>query len=66
MSRAIAQRTKLRMSTSGSEEMNLRRRVDVLTLELEKAQFENKTVSQQATYSRLHVPLGSAKPTAPF
>eukprot|EP00971_Amphidinium_carterae_P218526 4337540-Amphidinium_carterae.3 len=50
---AIAQRAKLRMSTSGSKEMNLCQRVDVLTLELETAQFENQTVTQQATHERM-------------
>eukprot|EP00971_Amphidinium_carterae_P274936 5455398-Amphidinium_carterae.1 len=46
ISRTIAQRTKLRMSVEGGEEMSLRRRVDLLTLELEKAQFETKTESR--------------------
>eukprot|EP00971_Amphidinium_carterae_P348543 6490551-Amphidinium_carterae.2 len=43
LSRTIAPRSKLRMTAEGSEDMNLRRRVDLLTLELEKAQFETKT-----------------------
>eukprot|EP00971_Amphidinium_carterae_P015417 304504-Amphidinium_carterae.1 len=50
LSRTIAQRTKLRMTVEGGEEMNPRRRVDLLTLQLEKAQFENKTVTEQARY----------------
>eukprot|EP00971_Amphidinium_carterae_P319608 6352235-Amphidinium_carterae.2 len=37
LSRTISQRSKLRMTVEGSEEMNLRRHVDLLTLELEQA-----------------------------
>eukprot|EP00971_Amphidinium_carterae_P134618 2668063-Amphidinium_carterae.2 len=48
--RTIAQRTKLRMSSGDNEEMNLRRRVDLLTLELEKTPFELRTVTEQAKY----------------
>eukprot|EP00971_Amphidinium_carterae_P264323 5243364-Amphidinium_carterae.1 len=47
-SRTIAQRAKLRMSVEGSEELNLRRRLHLLTLELEKSQFELRTVTEQA------------------
>eukprot|EP00971_Amphidinium_carterae_P134085 2657207-Amphidinium_carterae.1 len=50
LSRTIAQRTKVRMTVEGSKAMSLRRRVDLLTLELEKARFENKTVTEQARY----------------
>eukprot|EP00971_Amphidinium_carterae_P065101 1290291-Amphidinium_carterae.1 len=46
--RTIAQRAKLRMTTEGSEELNLRRKVDLLMLELEKTQFELQTVTEQA------------------
>eukprot|EP00971_Amphidinium_carterae_P218079 4329158-Amphidinium_carterae.1 len=46
--RTIVQRAKLRMTAEGNEELNLRRRVDLLTLELEKTQFELQTVTEQA------------------
>eukprot|EP00971_Amphidinium_carterae_P015419 304505-Amphidinium_carterae.1 len=49
-SRTIAQRTQLHMTVEGSKEMNLCKRVDLLTLEMETAQFENKTVTEQARY----------------
>eukprot|EP00971_Amphidinium_carterae_P338433 6475765-Amphidinium_carterae.1 len=48
--RTIAQRAKLRMAVEGNEELNPRRRVDLLTLELEKSQFELQTVTEQAKY----------------
>eukprot|EP00971_Amphidinium_carterae_P026838 529537-Amphidinium_carterae.1 len=48
--RTIAQRAKLRMTAEGNEELNLRRRVDLLTLELEKTQLELQTVTEQAKY----------------
>eukprot|EP00971_Amphidinium_carterae_P315119 6263759-Amphidinium_carterae.2 len=48
--RTIAQRAKLRMTAEGNDELNLRRRVDLLTLELEKANFELQTVTEQAKY----------------
>eukprot|EP00971_Amphidinium_carterae_P072603 1435901-Amphidinium_carterae.1 len=38
------------MTAEGNEELNLRRRVDLLTLELEKTQFELQTVTEQAKY----------------
>eukprot|EP00971_Amphidinium_carterae_P285911 5676861-Amphidinium_carterae.1 len=43
-------RAKLRMTVEGNEELTVRRRVDLLTLELEKSQFELKTVTEQAKY----------------
>eukprot|EP00971_Amphidinium_carterae_P264303 5243099-Amphidinium_carterae.1 len=46
--RTIVQRAKLRMTAEGNEELSLRRRVDLLTLELEKSQFELQTVTEQA------------------
>eukprot|EP00971_Amphidinium_carterae_P090104 1783902-Amphidinium_carterae.1 len=41
--RTIAQGSKLRMTTEGNDELNLRLKVDLLTLELEKNQFELRT-----------------------
>eukprot|EP00971_Amphidinium_carterae_P006056 119256-Amphidinium_carterae.1 len=46
--RTNAQRAKLRMTAEGNDELSLRRRVDLLTLELEKAQFKLQTVTEQA------------------
>eukprot|EP00971_Amphidinium_carterae_P037866 744625-Amphidinium_carterae.1 len=48
--RTIAQRAKPHMTAEGNDELNLRRRVDLLTLELEKTQFELRTVTEQAKY----------------
>eukprot|EP00971_Amphidinium_carterae_P303041 6021468-Amphidinium_carterae.1 len=39
----IAQRSKLRMTVHGDEALGLGRKVDMLTLELEKSQFELHT-----------------------
>eukprot|EP00971_Amphidinium_carterae_P266031 5277043-Amphidinium_carterae.1 len=38
------------MTAEGNDELNLRRRVDLLTLELEKTQFELQTVTEQAKF----------------
>eukprot|EP00971_Amphidinium_carterae_P076889 1518926-Amphidinium_carterae.1 len=48
--RTIAQRSKLRMTVEGNDELNLHRRVDLLTLELERSQYELGTVTEQAKY----------------
>eukprot|EP00971_Amphidinium_carterae_P351636 6492204-Amphidinium_carterae.1 len=48
--RTIAQRSKLRMTVEGNGELNPRRRVDLLMLELEKSQFELRTVIEKAKY----------------